>query len=358
MAKYITGLKVQMYRGIRDLEIKNLSDINLFVGDNNSGKTSLLEVLKILSQPNDIGSIIKVALHRKNRVRFKDFLDTALTIFKREIPDEQENKNMRDGFGLEISCFLNERWLSLEIFAQLSKKLNLLDENDDKFDSDISVLDGTLRVTNDLEKTTSTFSIESNSGLNVDTTEKIYNCMFMPVNVNLYESCVGLYPEVIKTEKKDLFIQVLKIFDKDIYDISIVEEMIWIHHKNKETMPLFSYGSGMQRALLMSIVLVMSKDGILLVDEIEAALHTSALNEVFLFLLKACKKMNVQLFATTHSIEAVDKLLTTAKDFGNLKDLRVIRIKKAEKPTKTLSRVLDGLEALDDRENYEMELRI
>jgi len=355
MTRHLTELNIETYRGIRDLQIKKLSDFNILVGDNNCGKTSVLEVVKILSQPNDIGNIIKVALSRKNRIKPKDYIDTALTIFKKEVPNELENKNMRDVFSLEMSCNYNNRWLSLEIAAQLTKKLNFLNENDDKLDS---VIDGTLRVTNDSIKSTDTFSIESKTNLEVDTTEEIYKCVFMPVNVNLYGSCVGLYPDVIRKEKKDMFIQVLKIFDKDIYDISIVEEMIWIHHRNKETMPLFSYGSGMQKALLMSIVLAMAKDGVLLIDEIETALHTSALKDVFGFLIKACKKMNVQLFATTHSIEAVDKLLSTANDNGNIDVIRVITLKKNDKLGKTLARVLDGKEALEDRENYEMELRI
>lgn len=357
MGRSISQINIKTYRGISGLEIDDLGDINILVGDNNSGKTSVLEVIKILAQPSDIGNIIKVALSRKNRVRAKDFIDSALTIFRKEVPDELYNKNMRDGFSLEMSCVNDSRFISLEIFAELSKKLNFFNENesDDKLDS---VIDGTLRVTNDQNKTTQTFSIESNSKLRVDTTEEIYKSIIMPVSVNLYGSCVALYPDVIKTEKKDLFIEVLKIFDKDIYDISIVEEMIWIHHRKKETMPLFSYGSGMQKALLMSIVLVMAKGGVLLIDEIETALHTSALIEVFEFLIKACKKMEVQLFATTHSIEAVDKLLLTAKKGGSIEEVRVITLKKNNKIGKTIARVLNGKEALEDRENYRMELRM
>ncbi|WP_088225731.1 AAA family ATPase [Desulfosporosinus sp. FKB] len=354
MTKHITELNIKTYRGISNLKIKDFGEFNIFVGDNNCGKTSVLEVLKILSQPNDIGSIIKVALNRKNKIKPKDFIDTVLTIFKKEVPNEQDNKNMRDVYTLEVSCLLKNKWISLEIFSELSKEFDFSDDNLD-FDS---LINGTLRVTNDTVKSTNIFTLDSRTRFNVDTTEEFYNCVFMPVNVNLYNSCVTLYPEVIKTEKKDLFIQVLKIFDKDINDISIIEEMIWIHHKNKETMPLFSYGSGMQKALLMSIVLVMAKDGVLLIDEIETALHTLALQEVFSFLIKACKKMNVQLFSTTHSIEALDKLLLTSESYGNLNEIRVITLKKNEKLNKTTARVLLGYDALDDRKNYEMELRI
>lgn len=353
MTKHITNLKIETYRGIRDLDLYNLSDINIFVGDNNCGKTSVLEALKMLSQPNDLGSIIKVALSRKNKIKSEDFIDTTLTIFKKETPNEVWNKNT---YSLGMSCSLYNRSVSLEIFAGTSVKINFLNEEEKL------VIDGTLRVTDNFSNSNklkdTLFTIESNSALTIDTTEEIYKCVFMPISVNLYSSCVGLYPEVIKTEKKGLFIQVLKIFDKDIYDISIVEEMIWIHHQKKETMPLFSYGTGMQKALLMSIVLIMAKDGVLLIDEIETALHTLALKDVFEFLIKACKRMKVQLFATTHSIEAIDKLLSTANDTGHIDEVRVITLKKNKKIDKTLARILTGKEALEDRENYEMELRV
>lgn len=356
MTAHISKLDIKTYRGLKNFEISDIGQFNVFVGDNNSGKTSVLEVIRILSQPSDIGNILKVAFSRKNRVKQNDFIDTALTIFQKETPLEYENKNMRDVYSLEMSSIIDNNHVSLEIFAELSKKLNFSSEVDNSLDS---VIDGSIKVTRDSNKPEVTmFTVESNSKISVDTTEEIYKAVFMPVSVNLYGSCVTLYPEVIKTEKKDIFIEVLQIFDKNIYDISIVEEMIWVHHRDKETMPLFSYGSGMQKALLMSIVLVMSKDGVLLIDEVETALHTLALKEVFSFLFKACKKMNVQLFATTHSIEAVDKILSTAKSNGSLDDVRIITIKKNVKLNKTLARVLNGSVALEDRENYAMELRI
>lgn len=362
MDKCISEINIKTYRGISDLEIKNLGNINILVGDNNSGKTSVLEAIKVLSQPNDIGNIIKIVISRASRIYKKDFIDSVLTIFRKEVPDELLNKNMRDSFSLEIACKCKGKNISLEIFAELTKKLNFLDFDDERIDSVNSevdsIIEGTLRVNNDNYKTTERFSIESTKSVRVDSTEEIYNSILMPVSVNLYASCVDLYPQVIKTEKKDIFIEVLKIFDNDIYDISIVEKMIWIHNKNKGIMPLFSYGAGMQKALLLSMVLVVAKDGVLLLDEIETALHTSALIEVFEFLIKACEKMNIQVFATTHSIEAVDKMLSVAKKNREIEKLRIITLRKNDKTGRTTARVLSGEDALDDRENYRMELRV
>jgi AAA15 family ATPase/GTPase len=64
--------------------------------------------------------------------------------------------------------------------------------------------------------------------------------------------------------------------------------------------------------------------------------------------------MNAQLFLTTHSIEAVDKLLENAGE--KLRCIRVIRLKN--KDGKIYAKVTPGAEAHELREQYEMELRV
>jgi AAA15 family ATPase/GTPase len=56
--------------------------------------------------------------------------------------------------------------------------------------------------------------------------------------------------------------------------------------------------------------------GALLIDEIETAIHKDALATVFQWLIRACEFLDVQLFATTHSLEAIDALLTAQHDDG------------------------------------------
>lgn len=55
---YLTYLKIHQFKSIEDLELKDLSKINIIVGENNSGKTSLLEAISILGNENSIKSIL------------------------------------------------------------------------------------------------------------------------------------------------------------------------------------------------------------------------------------------------------------------------------------------------------------
>src|SRR5438045_9351098 len=48
---HIDGFSIHQFRGIQDLKLEGLGQINLLVGDNNSGKTSVLEALSLYSNP-------------------------------------------------------------------------------------------------------------------------------------------------------------------------------------------------------------------------------------------------------------------------------------------------------------------
>lgn len=54
MSRHIRALEVQSFRGLQKLCIKDLAPINIFTGDNNSGKTSILELIESLDSPGNL----------------------------------------------------------------------------------------------------------------------------------------------------------------------------------------------------------------------------------------------------------------------------------------------------------------
>ena len=60
----IEELKIENYRGLNNVTIPSLSHINIFVGNNNCGKTSVLEAVKLLGEPTNIGRVLQLALLR------------------------------------------------------------------------------------------------------------------------------------------------------------------------------------------------------------------------------------------------------------------------------------------------------
>ena len=44
----LTDICIEGFRGIRSMELNNLHPLNLMIGENNSGKTSVLEAIQLL----------------------------------------------------------------------------------------------------------------------------------------------------------------------------------------------------------------------------------------------------------------------------------------------------------------------
>ena len=58
---FIRSIEINQFRGIKKLTVSDFSNINLIVGDNNSGKTTFLEAIQLLfvkSQLSSVKSII------------------------------------------------------------------------------------------------------------------------------------------------------------------------------------------------------------------------------------------------------------------------------------------------------------
>ena len=63
----LKNIKVQAYRGFRELHVESLGRVNLFVGRNNCGKTSILEAAQILASEGNVGVLLR-SLRRRGEL--------------------------------------------------------------------------------------------------------------------------------------------------------------------------------------------------------------------------------------------------------------------------------------------------
>ncbi|MDE7209971.1 MAG: hypothetical protein K2O03_00845, partial [Lachnospiraceae bacterium] len=98
MAKHIQQIDIEAYRGIHDLKLRNLNSINILTGNNNSGKTSALELISGLRDPYSILAWTGMILNRVSRGRKKVFYQEIYNMFsvdseKKEIGYKFWDKN-------------------------------------------------------------------------------------------------------------------------------------------------------------------------------------------------------------------------------------------------------------------------
>lgn len=53
MDQDLKSISIKNFKGLKQLELNDLNQINIIVGDNNIGKTNLLEAIYILQSPYD-----------------------------------------------------------------------------------------------------------------------------------------------------------------------------------------------------------------------------------------------------------------------------------------------------------------
>ena len=69
--------------------------------------------------------------------------------------------------------------------------------------------------------------------------------------------------------------------------------------------PLRSLGDGAGRLFGLAIALFASRNGFLLIDEVENGLHHTVLYDLWRLIIQAAEENNVQVFATTHSFDSI-----------------------------------------------------
>lgn len=363
--KLLSKLRIDGFRGIRDLSIENLTQVNLIVGDNNCGKTSLLEAIQLLRSTKSLPNIYKIARLRQNAftVNSNSIYDNIICMFPKN----------GDSLQIQLSGEYDEKRISYTLSGIETREL--LDLNElDRFarrefaetggETETDVFSG--QSIYEINGQASTDNIRLNrfslvTGTQIDTNDLIRISYVAP-----FEHLKGNnINRIIKIDAyKEICLKALQLFDPDIEDMMIFTSDVgnrpveYLKHKRLGNMPLSTYGDGIKKVLVLANAIAGAANGILLIDEIETAIHKKYYDDIFRFIVKACNVFNVQVFITTHSIEAIDGLLDTQDyETQNNKDaITVVTLKREN--NKTYSRVLSGREVFENREAFGFEVRL
>ena len=60
-------IDIKAYRGLKNITLQNLSRVNILVGENNTGKTSILEAIQLLRDPEVVDNVLSIAKKRQPR---------------------------------------------------------------------------------------------------------------------------------------------------------------------------------------------------------------------------------------------------------------------------------------------------
>ncbi|MDR9402722.1 MAG: AAA family ATPase [Halothece sp. Uz-M2-17] len=331
MAKNLEHLTIHQFRGLQNLELHNLGTINLFVGANNSGKTSVLEAIATYCRPLDPKAWLNTAWSREIKFSRKPQLDALRWLFPQG-SQETSGEIMIAGEGNFPLKKLQANYEEIE---------GTLGESDQEEDLDNEIISDDL-----IERGADLFlkvTARSHAGSLFDEQEETIEEVFQlwesersifgkkrsslslpletisPFSHRIEQLQVKSLSNAIEQRFKEEIIKLLQNLDQGIIGLEILstsrdrKERLYIDHKDIGIAPLSAFGDGVRRLLYIASTLVKAKGGILLIDEIESSIHTEVLDRAFSWLIKACQEREIQLFLTTHSLEAIDALLSSTE---------------------------------------------
>ena len=381
----IDNLTIHRFRGIRDLTLENLGQINLLVGINNSGKTTVLEAIYTYCNSLDPLAWLNTAWRREIKSSRKSKLESLKWLFPQNIQNNSdyfyqgETKVSGNGnFGVVESKAtyqeFEEIWDSTKDSNEEDEEENLMDDRDN--DNNEVRRGADLKLTFTPSKLISKLDIfeDKNQELPISKEFKIWENQPLTI-LNKYRSNwlsvdtitpfshrteqlqIKLLTDAILKNLKPEIVELISMIDSEIIDLDILDptgknSRLYVIHKTLGFTPLSAFGDGVRRLLFMALTIAKLKDGILLIDELETAIHTEALLSSFSWLVKWCREMNIQLFATTHSLETVDAMLN-ASELKN--DLVLYRLYQKDLETQAIR--IDQVKLTRIRENLGLEVR-
>ena len=325
--KQIRSISISNFRGLDRFRISGLGRVNLLVGKNNTGKTTVLEALRIACSPDP-------------RVRIYDLLTTRneydLSIrkdgFENRKPDRMgasESPSLafeslfygrppfKNGQQFEISTTGHMQRIAVE-FLWLKQERT----NDDAgiryvpadFDFDPEASPGFAihqdgnRILFPFDRF-SRFMMRRRLGADLDS-----NVSYLPSSGLQPDEVGRVWDGIALTDDEDDVIDALRVISPNIEKLVMVqspeargERMLMAKLRQfRSPMPFKSLGEGVTHLLDIVLSMVKSKSGLVLIDEIENGIHYSVQQELWDLVFRLSKKMDSQIFCTTHSWDCIE----------------------------------------------------
>lgn len=307
---HISSLKVENFKKFNLVELNDIGHFNLIVGDNNVGKTSLLESLLVDKKPMrslayltySMARLIAIrkahmCVHLKNyylrygnnsfSIKFDDdTIDISLVGLK------ELNKSERQSYQKNLRVTKSTK----DIFRYVHS--NLVDKPKTHIYS--TCLSENIYYEQDVDE-----GSDHSSG----------EFPYIPTNYFSPHSAANIYNECIygSVSKEDQFIKIAKVMIPDIDRIYLKainkdasNTHIYVRRKGEESAKLLvSYGDGAVRIFQIILDIFLAKGSKLMIDEIDTGIHYSRFKEFWKTIIMAARENEVQLFCTTHNLEAI-----------------------------------------------------
>lgn len=354
MSLKITSIHIENFRSLRELDIRGLGRVNLITGRNNAGKSSLLEALRILADEASPDTIFEIIAEREEDTGESD--DELITA---EIEGIFPASTLFHGFP-QLPDRIPKIVLATEGDTRAARlKMEIAGRSEERdADGNRTVVDQASPLFGDPEVET-VIRVESNGAVGLLSQAhftrryragRIFRhsrslkgflspCLYVsPYSSQSTRDFEKSWSNVVLDDYQQIVVDALKIIEPKINAVAMVRSEGAYATRDRShiamvrtdsfgrRIPLRSFGDGLNRLFGIMLSLVNARAGVLLIDEFENGLHWDVQVAAWQLIFKLAETLDTQVFATTHSLDAINAFETAAgenQEVGTL--VRLVR---------------------------------
>ena len=336
MSLKIESITLEQFRAFRELTLCGLGRVNLITGKNNTGKSSVLEGVRLLAKNAAPDVIFDILIHREENVEEAEeegrsadpeslfqVVSGLFHGFPRVSEAPQPIAISTSGRSSPMNMTMRLGWLAEERDSAGNYRLVPHEPSPSGESEGIPALiiktqEGTLnfpleRFGRYLHRARRDFSKASN-GTRMP-------CIFVSPYGGEGTGMLGsLWDKIALSDREKDVVEALRIIDPQISAVSMVgstrrRPTAIVRADNiGRPIPLRSFGDGLNRLFGIILSLVNARGGLLLVDEFENGLHHTVQLDVWRTIFQLAQTLDIQVFATSHSWDAVEAFQKAAAE--------------------------------------------
>lgn len=358
----LKDISIKHFRGIDSLELQDLKKVNLIVGQNNTGKSTVLEAMFLLvgmSNPTLIPTINRFrGINRIGESEFKYLfhkLDFELS------PSIEANLVDTSFRKLDIIPIFKKLSDSSQSIGDLNEEHSGISTN--SAIQSVSGLD--LRFSSKKKHSgrktghSSIKVVEGEVQLNPskDYKEPLHGALI--TSQGKEEGALQRVSELIKKKREDVLVEALRKIEPGIQSIHALPEGIFLTVEGfSELIPSNISGDGLRRFLNIVATIAEKPNSIILIDEIENGLHFLSQQKLWETMISLASDYNNQLVITSHNIETIKYFAAAVQSFKEgllIDDAKLINIAHTE--AKGIQQYDYTIEDVKKSLNNEIEIR-
>ncbi len=367
----LKSFQISNFRLFQHLEVRKLSRVNLVVGKNNAGKSTFLEAIELYASNASSSILLDLVESRQEtwfseaQPHFQSFLGNPVRhlFFGHKLPRIGE-----EGISLGEVSSNAQLHISAAVYQNKTDDEGTIRKvrvSDAHFDEELSNVEVFL-VAEEGEKTRRLFRLDRDvrdirrgSRSLYERQESEFKYIWQNVSTDNMPNrrLAALWDLTSLTNLESEIISALGLIDERVSGVAFVEDISKGRSSDnriplvkiegiEEPLPLKSMGDGITRLFHIIVALVNARNGLLLIDEFENGLHWSVQPKVWDIVFQLSERLNVQVFATTHSrdcIQGFDAAWNKYPELGTFfrLDAKNDFIKATEYTSETLTDAID-----------------